>query len=129
MKAIKSVIILIVSGTILNVWLLRSGQQTPYRVSDASTLMEEFLAYGLSENIFYIVGFIKILAAILLLLGLFYKKTIIPSATLIAFIMVVAIYMHFKVDDSFIKHFPALVMFVLSSFLVLIQKKQNLISE
>ena len=34
-----------------------------------------------------------------------------------------------KVDDSFIKHFPALVMFILSSFLVLIQKKQNLISE
>ena len=129
MKAIKSAIILIVSGTILNVWLLRSGQQTPYRGSDASTLMEEFLAYGLSENIFYIVGFIKILAAIFLLFGLFYKKTIIPSATLIAFIMVVAIYMHFKVDDSFIKHFPALVMFILSSFLVLIQKKQNLISE
>jgi uncharacterized membrane protein YphA (DoxX/SURF4 family) len=74
MKAIKSAIILIVSGTILNVWLLRSGQQTPYRGSDASTLMEEFLAYGLSENIFYIVGFIKILAAILLLLGLFYNK-------------------------------------------------------
>jgi uncharacterized membrane protein YphA (DoxX/SURF4 family) len=91
--------------------------------------MEEFLAYGLSENIFYIVGFIKILAAILLLLGLFYKKTIIPSAALIAFIMVVAIYMHFKVEDSFIKHFPALVMFILSSFLVLIQKKQNLVSE
>ena len=129
MKAIKSAIILIVSGTILNVWLLRSGQQTPYRGSDASTLMEKFLAYGLSENIFYIVGFIKILAAIFLLFGLFYKKTIIPSATLIAFIMVVALYMHFKVDDSFIKHFPALVMFVLSSFLVLIQKKQNLISE
>lgn len=128
MKAIKSAIILIVSGTILNVWLLRSGQQTPYRGSDASTLMEEFLAYGLSENIFYIVGFIKILAAIFLLFGLFYKKTIIPSATLIAFIMVVALYMHFKVDDSFIKHFPALVMFILSSFLVLIQKKQNLIS-
>ena len=41
MKAIKSAIILIVSGTILNVWLLRSGQQTPYRGSDASTLMEE----------------------------------------------------------------------------------------
>ena len=125
MKVLKSVIVLIVSGTILNVWLFRLNQQTPYRGGDASTLMEEFLAYGLNENIFYLVGFVKILAAVLLLVGLFYKKTIIPSATLIAFIMVVAIYMHFKLEDSFVKHLPALVMFILSSSLVFIQKRQN----
>ena len=126
MKVLKSVIVLIVSGTILNVWLFRLNQQTHYRGGDASTLMEEFLAYGLSENIFYAVGFVKILAAVLLLVGLFYKKTIIPSATLIAFIMIVAIYMHFKLEDSFVKHLPALVMFILSSSLVFIQKRQNL---
>ena len=55
-----------VSGTVFNVWLLNMDQVSPYRGGDALTLKEEFLTYGLSENIFYLIGGIKLLAALAL---------------------------------------------------------------
>jgi ABC-type uncharacterized transport system permease subunit len=58
-----------------------------------------------------------------LLIGLFNKKTIIPAAGLMAALMVGAIAMHFKVGDEAIKFLPACIMFVLSSLVIMIDKK------
>ena len=74
MKKISTVLIFIISGTILNVWLFRLHKPTSFRGNDASTLMEEFLVYGLDKNLFYIVGIVKVITSILLLFGIIKKK-------------------------------------------------------
>ena len=123
MKKISTVLIFIISGTILNVWLFRLHKPTSFRGNDASTLMEEFLVYGLDKNLFYIVGIVKVITSILLLFGIIKKKLVIPTASIIALIMVVALLMHFRVGDSFYKHIPALIIFTMSTLLVLIERK------
>lgn len=123
MKNLRALIIIFISGTIINVWLFRLNTETPFRGGDATTLMEEFLVYGLNKNIFYLVGGLKIVASILLLFGIYFKKVILPSASLILLIMLIAMFMHFKVGDSFYKHLPALIIFTLSGALILIEKQ------
>ena len=106
-------------------WLLRLNNPTPFRGGDAITLIDEFKVYGLNDTVFYIVGFVKVITAIFLLMGLFYRKTIVPAAAIIGAIMLVSVYMHFKVQDSFTKHVPALLMLILSVVLILIERRFN----
>jgi len=127
MKKLKILFIVFISGTIINVWLFRLNVETPFRGGDAKTLMEEFLVYGLSENIFYFVGALKIIASLLLLSGIYFRKVILPSASTILLIMLIALIMHFKVGDSFYKHLPALIILTLCGSLILMEK--HLISE
>ena len=74
MNWIYRLLIVLVSGTVFNVWLLRFSQATPYRGADAANLQAEFLAYGLNETVFYLIGGVKLLAALALLLGLKFAK-------------------------------------------------------
>ena len=103
-------LIVLVSGTVFNVWLLRLGNATPYRGGTASTLQEEFLAYGLSDTVFYLIGGVKLLAAIGLFIGLKVPKTVKPSAQIIAVLMLGAIAMHLKIADPIERSLPALAM-------------------
>ena len=123
MKVLQKISMVIVAAVVLNVWFFRFGKATIYRGGDATNMVEEFAAYGLSETMVYVVGGLKILAALGLLIGLFNKKTIIPAAGLMAALMVGAIAMHFKVGDVAIKFLPAGIMFVLSSLVIMIDKK------
>ena len=123
MKLLQKLSMITVAAVLLNVWLFRFGKATIYRGGDATNMTEEFAAYGLSANMVYLVGGLKILAALGLLIGLFNKKTIIPAAGLMAALMVGAIAMHFKVGDEAIKFLPAGIMFVLSSLVIMIDKK------
>ncbi len=100
--------IILVSGTVFNVWLFRMNQATSYRGSNALSLKEEFLAYGLNDTFFYLIGGIKLLAALCLLLGLRFKQTVRPSAQIIAVLMLGAIAMHFKIADPLMKSLPAI---------------------
>ena len=50
---------LFVAFGLLNVWVIRSNQKTPYRGANASSLKSEFAAYGLPLWSFYVIGFIK----------------------------------------------------------------------
>lgn len=111
MNAITIVLQLVVAFGLLNVWLVRRHQETPYRGSNARSLKDEFLAYGLPSWAFYLVGFIKISAAICLLLGLWKPFLVFPAALVVAFMMSGAICMHVKVGDPFKKAVPALIMF------------------
>lgn len=123
MKVLQKISMVIVAAVVLNVWFFRFGKATIYRGGDATNMVEEFAAYGLSETMVYMVGGLKILAALGLLIGLFNKKTIIPAAALMAALMLGAIAMHLKVGDEAIKFLPAGIMFVLSSLIIMINKK------
>ena len=124
MRYLKQLLMLVVPAVVLNVWLLRYSKATPYRGGDASTMLEEFTAYGLSESMVFLVGGLKILAALGLLLGFKYKKAIVPSATIIALLMVGAIAMHFKVGDQALKFLPAGLMLIGSAAILWVSKKE-----
>jgi hypothetical protein len=48
---------IIVGASILNVWLIQNKTSTRWRGGNATTILEEFKAYGLSKSLYYIVGF------------------------------------------------------------------------
>ena len=98
---------------IFNVWLLRFGQDTEYRGGKASNMSEEFMVYRLPPVAVYIVGFLKITSAIGLLAGIYLQSLVIPSAILLAALMIGASGMHLKIKDPFKKSIPALIMLTL----------------
>lgn len=125
MKYLKHVLMGVVSITVLNVWLLRFNKPTIYRGGQAKTMIEEFAAYGLSETFVYVIGGLKVLAALGLVAGFFYKKLIVPSSLVIAVLMVGAIFMHFKVQDAAIKFLPATLMLLCSLGLLYLVNRRS----
>ena len=122
MKLLSKILSLTVGLTVINVWLFRSAKATAYRGGDASSLMEEFVVYGLGDY-FLTIGIIKVGLAVLLILSLYFKKLRMFSALGIGLMMLVAIYMHFRVGDELIKSMPASIM--LLSCLVIALKSFN----
>ena len=123
MKYLKELLMLVVSLLVLNVWLLRFNQETIYRGGNALNMIQEFAVYGLSETTAYIIGALKVLSATGLLVGFFYKKSIIPSASLMAALMCGAILMHLRVNDEAIKFLPAGLMLISSLMIVYLDRK------
>ena len=107
MKNIKTILTLLVSTTIINVWLFRFNDETIYRGGDALNMLEEFNIYGFSETFTYIIGFIKVSCALALLLSIYYNKILLPAALVIIALMSGALVMHFTVSDEIIKFLPA----------------------
>ena len=91
-------------------------------------MIEEFLVYGIDKPFLYLVGAIKIAAALGLLLGLFYKKFIIPCASIITVLMIGAVAMHFKVSDEAHKFFPAALMLLCGLSIIVLSRRENKIS-
>ena len=106
-----------------NVWLFRFNIETPYRGGNAKNMIEEFAEYGLNTNIMYLVGFLKIVASIGLIIGLLKTKISIYSSLLMSFLMIGAIYFHFKISDPAIKYFPSVLMLLCSIFIYFSSKK------
>ncbi|MDA8948136.1 DoxX family protein [Flavobacteriaceae bacterium] len=125
MKILKQILSAAISIVVLNVWFFRFNQSTIYRGGKASNMIEEFAVYGLNETMAYIIGGLKVLAALGLLIGFFKDKIVIPSAGLMAVLMLGALFMHFRVDDEAIKYLPAGIMFAFSVTVFLIQSKAN----
>ena len=123
MKVLKYLLQAAVALVVLNVWFFRFNQSTIYRGGEASNMIEEFAAYGLSENMVYLIGGLKILAALGLLIGLLKEKVVIPAALIMGTLMLGAIFMHFKVSDEAIKYLPAGLMFVFSVGIYLFPEK------
>ena len=71
---------IIVGLGLLNVWLVRGRSSTSYRGGAAQTLQEEFAAYGLPGFAFYVVGALKIGAAIVLIAGVWLSATRGPAS-------------------------------------------------
>ena len=115
----------IVSLTILNVWLLRFNKASSYRGGDATDLISEFAAYGLSLNMVYLVGGLKVIAALALLGSIFIKKSAQIPLILIIVLMASAIYFHFSIGDPWIKSFPAALMLGFSVLIFFFQKQNQ----
>lgn len=109
-----SILQIIVALGLLNVWLVRAGSSTAYRGGAATSLKEEFAAYGLPEMVFYIVGVLKVGAALAFIAGLWMPQLVEPAAGVVAVLMVGALAMHVKVKDSVKKSVPAFLMLAMS---------------
>ncbi len=105
---------LIVSFSILNVWLLRAGKQSPYRGGNAMNIQEEFAAYGLSATTMKAVGTVKCILAVLLLVSIVVQPVEIYAIAGICLTMLGAISMHLKIKDPLNKSMPAALFFVLT---------------
>ena len=125
MRYLKQILILFVSIVVLNVWLLRFNKATTYRGGNATNMLEEFMVYGFDKPFLYFIGGLKIAAALGLLLGLFYKKFVIPCASIITVLMIGAVAMHFKVSDEAHKFFPAGLMLVFGLTIIILSKREN----
>ena len=73
-------------------------QKNSYRGAEASNMKAEFKAYGLPEALVYLVGFIKITLALMLLTGIWFKSLVNPAAIGMAAMMFGAIVMHFSLS-------------------------------
>jgi len=112
---------IIVGLGLLNVWLVRGRSSTAYRGGAARTLQEEFAAYGLPGFAFYLVGALKIGAAVVLLAGVWMALPVRAAAGLVAALMIGALAMHLKVGDPLMKSLPAAVMLALSAAIVVLR--------
>jgi uncharacterized membrane protein YphA (DoxX/SURF4 family) len=110
---------IIIALGLLNVWLIRSGQATPYRGGNATSMEEEFRVYGFSRWFMLIIGSVKVVMAICLLAGLWYPQLTRAAAAVIVPLMIAAVFMHFKVRDPWPKAAPATAV-LLMALLVLI---------
>lgn len=118
MEILKIILQLIVGLGILNVWLLRFNKKTAYRGGQASNMKEEFKAYGLSETLVYIVGFVKCFLALALLTGIWIESVTDPAAIGMGIMMLGAIVMHLKIKDSFKQTLPALSLLISCAVIV-----------
>jgi hypothetical protein len=105
---------------ILNVWLLRRGQATPFRGGDAKTLREEFAAYGLPFWFMCIVGVLKVGLAFALLAALWLHTWARPAAICLGLLMLGAIAVHLKVKDPLKKSLPAIAMLAMCTSIALL---------
>ena len=99
---------LVIALGLLNVWLLWVGKSTSWRGGEAKNMREEFLAYGLPPWFMWVIGFLKVALATLLIAGLWLPSISRPAAIGVAVLMLGAIAMHFKVGDPWKKSLPAI---------------------
>ena len=109
---------LIVGLGLLNVWLLRASSPTRFRGGNANSLREEFAAYGMPPWSFYLVGALKVGAAVSLIAGLWVPQLTMPATVLIASLMIGAFAMHLKVRDPAIRSVPALTLLAMCTTLL-----------
>lgn len=107
METFVMVLQVLIALGILNVWLLRFGKATAWRGGSATNMKEEFAVYGLPAWAVGVVGFLKVLLAILLIVGLWVPSVTRPAAVGLAFLMLGAVAMHVKVKDPAKKSVPA----------------------
>jgi hypothetical protein len=114
MNTVVIVIQVIIALGIFNVWLLRFGKPTGWRGGSAQNLKEEFQTYGLPDGFVWVIGFLKLLFAVLLVAGIWFPAVTRPAAIGVAVLMLGAVAMHVKVKDPLMKSLPAFTMLVLS---------------
>jgi hypothetical protein len=98
---------LIIALGILNVWLLRFSKPSPWRGGQSRDMKEEFAVYGLSPQVMYLVGFLKIVLALLLIAAIWLPALVLSASVGLAILMAAAVAMHFKAGDPAKKSIPA----------------------
>ena len=123
MHTVQVILQCVVALGLLNVWLLRANQSTPYRGGGARTLREEFAAYGLPPFAMYVVGTLKVGAALCLIAGIWWRSLVCPAALLISLLMVGALVMHVKIHDPARKSAPALVLLLMCAAICFLDRR------
>jgi uncharacterized membrane protein YkgB len=111
---------IIISGSILNVWLLRFGKPSQWRGGQAKNMKEEFAVYGLPTWFMNVIGGLKVILALLLLVSIWSPQLEAVAAYGIAVLMLGAVSMHIKVGDPLAKSIPAFSFLVLSLLVALL---------
>ena len=114
METLQLLFRLAVGLGLLYVWLVRFSKPSPYRGGAANDMVEEFSEYGLPQRFVWIVGGLKVAAAVALILSIFLPWLTLPSAALISVLMAGAIVMHFRIHDRPLKIMPAATLLVLT---------------
>ena len=122
-KKLHTVLVIVVSLTVLSAWSFRVNRPSLFRGGDATSMLEEFQAYGLSKNTMIIVGVCKVIAGIALLLGLRFQKLVVPAAAVMAGFMCAAIYFHLSISDPLMPTAPSTLMMLSCLGIIFIQKK------
>jgi hypothetical protein len=120
MLIIDLIIRAIIALAIFNVWILRFGKPTDWRGGQAKNMKEEFEVYGLPSWFVGFIGFLKLLLAVFLIIGIWVPSLTNPAAYGMAVSMLGAIAMHIKVKDPLKKSLPALTMLILSLIVTVI---------
>jgi len=112
----------VIALSIYNVWFFRFNKSTKYRGKDASDMKQEFLSYGLPSSFVWLIGFLKVSFATMMIVGIFPTLVylVFPAACGMAFLMLGAIAMHLKVKDPIVKSMPATIFFALSLLIALL---------
>jgi hypothetical protein len=98
---------IIVCISILNVWLIQPKKATRWRGGKAETILEEFEVYGLSKSFCYIIGFLKVSFALLLVVSIKFEALTLIGSLGLAALLFGSVIMHIKIKDELYKSFPA----------------------
>ena len=111
---VVSILQVLIAVGLLNVWIVRSGHTTKYRGGKARNMKEEFAVYGLPKWFMYVIGFLKVVIAIVTLMSAFVPSFMYPlgigALMLLVLLMLGALSMHLKIHDRLVKMLPALTM-------------------
>jgi hypothetical protein len=99
----------IVSLSILNVWLIQPKKTTKWRGGNAKTIFEEFEVYGLSKSCL-----LKVSLALILLASIQFESLTFIGSLGLAVLLLGSIIMHIKVKDELFKSFPAFLFIVMN---------------
>lgn len=108
---------IIVALSILNVWLIQPQKPTKWRGGNAATIIEEFEAYGLSKTLCYVIGFLKVSLALLLLVSIKIEDLTAYATSGLALLLFGSVVMHLRIKDPLYKSFPAF-LFILMLILI-----------
>ena len=109
---------IIVGISILNVWLLQKNKATKWRGGEAHNIFEEFEVYGFSKQFCYVIGFLKVSLALLLLASIQFQALAFVGSLGLAILLLGSILMHFIIKDPLYKSFPAFLFFVMNLLIV-----------
>ena len=104
--------------TLLYVWLLRKNSPSPFRAGESLNLKQEFAFYGLSKEMFYLIGTLKILFSLTLFGSLWLNQLSAFSSIGISVLMLGAFFFHLKVGDKLYRSIPSLSLSLLSIILL-----------
>lgn len=119
MDQVKLVCQLIIAVGIFNVWVLRFGKETVWRGGTAKNMTEEFEAYGLPFGFMITIGLLKIMLALLLVVGIWVPAITRFAAIGLVILMSGAVGMHLQINDPIKKSLPAMTMLALSLIVAL----------
>jgi len=98
----------------LNVWLIQSRKPTKWRGGAAKTIIEEFQVYGLSRQFCYVIGFLKVSLALILVASIQFENLALIGSLGLTILLIGSIIMHIKVKDEWYKSFPATLFIVIN---------------